>query len=209
MSVYSMTEFPLLAAPNGLPYLPQPELTIGSLTFHSFGALVGLAVLVGWRHGRTLARKRGLEDGQIFKLAAAALIPGFLGAALLDAVFYHPERLGEEGLLSAFRVSEGLSSVGGFLGATVGLWFTAGRLGLSRFCVGDLCVRALVMSWPVGRLACTLAHDHQGRLTEFPLAFEYPEAPVIISVSMNASSPPCLFFRWSSGWSAGAGTAPE
>lgn len=158
-----------------LPYFPQPVLEIGGLQFHTFGALVGLAILVGVRQGSWLAARRGISPTAVRSIAISALVPGFLGAAVADTLFYHPERLGSEGFWELFNVSEGMSSVGGFLGAALGILICLKIMGLSRLLVGDICVRAVVVCWPVARLACTLAHDHQGRLSDFPLAVAYPE----------------------------------
>lgn len=171
----TMHYMPTFAASWQLPYYAQPEVQLGPLTFHAFGALVGLAILVGVRHGAQLAAQRGLSPTLVRNVVISALVPGFLGAAVMDAVFYHPERIQEEGLSALFNLSAGMSSVGGFLGATVGIFFCLKIMRRPRLVVGDTCVRALVMSWPIARLACTLAHDHQGRLTDFPLAFAYPD----------------------------------
>ena len=170
-----MTCIPPFATNWQLPHYPQPTLVLGPFTFHAFGALVGLAVLIGVRHGTRLAAQRGLSSSLTRNLVFAALVPGFLGAAVMDAVFYHPERIREEGLSALLDLSAGMSSVGGFLGATVGILICLRIMRQPRLVVGGTCVRALVISWPVARLACTLAHDHQGKLTDFPLAFAYPE----------------------------------
>jgi phosphatidylglycerol:prolipoprotein diacylglycerol transferase len=171
-----MNSDPIFAAAGWqLPYFPQPELSVGPFTFHAFGALVGLAVLVGLRHGIHLARQRNLPPSLVRNVIFAALVPGFLGAAVLDTLFYHPESIQSEGFWMLFNVADGMSSVGGFLGATVGILICLKLMGQPRLVVGDTCVRALIMSWPVARLACTFAHDHQGRLTDFPFAFAYPD----------------------------------
>jgi len=40
--------------------------------------------------------------------------------------------------------------------------------------IAEVLLQALVVGWMFGRLGCTLVHDHIGRLSEFPLAIQFP-----------------------------------
>jgi phosphatidylglycerol:prolipoprotein diacylglycerol transferase len=42
---------------------------------------------------------------------------------------------------------------------------------------GRRLVQALVVGWVLGRLGCTLVHDHIGRRSEFLLAIRFPDGP--------------------------------
>jgi phosphatidylglycerol---prolipoprotein diacylglyceryl transferase len=157
-----------------IPYFPQPELHLGSLTFHAFGALVGLGVVAGLAFVYRRAAEMKIDLKDMRGAAWSALILGFWWAFALEIVFYKPELLRQEGPLVLFSVSHGMSSYGGFLGAFVGLLVYYGIRRRPWIRQADVLVQGIVIGWVFGRLGCTLAHDHQGRRTDFFLAFDYP-----------------------------------
>jgi phosphatidylglycerol---prolipoprotein diacylglyceryl transferase len=155
------------------PYDGPLALTLGPLHFPLFGLLVVTGVFVGHAIVLRLAAERRISLDVMRDAAAWAVGAGFVGAHLVDVLFYHPERLERDGLLALVRIWDGISSYGGFLGALVGVGFFFRRRRERWWTHADLLVQGLVAGWVFGRLGCTLTSDHLGRLTSFALAFSY------------------------------------
>lgn len=171
-----------------IPYLHVSDfsLELGSstLTIRPFGALVMAAIILGVVLTVRRAAKLGLDpilvDSYIWTMLAGA----FLGSRFVEATLYHPSGLvGRPWAL--LWVWEGMSSLGGFLGAVVGglAWsrLTIGPLRAAGFLrhvpvirrrpmpipllpYADLTSSVFPVAWILGRAGCTLAHDHPGRL---------------------------------------------
>jgi phosphatidylglycerol---prolipoprotein diacylglyceryl transferase len=160
-----------------IPYFPQPVLHLGPLQIHAFGALAALAVLVGGRVILLRAHRQSIPVEQMFQLCACAYLSAMVGAVLsklvLDnfpAIFLNPGH--------AFRANLGFRSVGGigggFLGALV--WCRWRRLSLFEAMRRlDIIAYAIPSAWMIGRLGCTLAHDHRGLFTTSWIAVQFPE----------------------------------
>jgi phosphatidylglycerol:prolipoprotein diacylglycerol transferase len=162
-----------------MPYIPQPELQIGPLTLHAFGALVAMAVLVGVTLVNRRAGREGLDLGITNRLVHWILGGGFLGAHLADRLVYFPaETLAHP--WSLLTIWEGLSSLGGFLGAVIGaaLFLRRERLHVEGWRYLDAIAYALPLGWFFGRLGCFLAFDHPGRPTTFVLGEKYLDGVV-------------------------------
>ncbi len=160
---------------NGMvPYFPQPELHLfGPITLHAFGALVALAVVVGC--GMTIARCRrnGLDPAVCNDLLGYVVLAGFVVAHLYSVLAYYPEEILQNPLI-LLKFWENISSFGGFVGGVFGLWLFFRVKGkpirtLDRWRYLDAIAFVFPFSWAIGRLGCTLAHDHPGTVTTFPL----------------------------------------
>ncbi len=176
-----------------IPYFRQPSLHLGPVTLYAFGSIVAVAVLAGAHLMLRRCRKKGLDDTVGENLLIHTLIPGFIVAHVYSVLAYYPDRLLREPLL-ILKFWENISSFGGFLGGVLGMaWFfafRAPRLGTEeRWKYADAVVFAFPFAWTIGRLACTVAHDHPGTVTTFPLAvsLESPEAQAYIRAFYEAA----------------------
>lgn len=156
------------------PYFEQPTLPLGPLTLHAFGLVVAIAVLVGVEVGRRRLKRARVSAAVADDLPMYVVVGGILGAHWFSLLFYFPEQL-ETDPLSLLRVWEDLSSFGAMLGGLVGVgWFLRRRQralsSRDRWVIVDVVVYAFAVALMVGRIACTLAHDHPGTITDFPLA---------------------------------------
>jgi len=157
------------------PYSGPDVVQLGPFSFQVFGILVATGVLVGhWLVLRLAAEKR-VPPAEMRNAAAWALGAGFFGAHLFDVFFYHPEKLSRDGVLTLFKVWDGISSFGGFFGALAGVAFYFARRRQAWWVHADMLIQGLVAGWVFGRLGCTLLNDHLGRLSSFVLAFDYPD----------------------------------
>jgi phosphatidylglycerol:prolipoprotein diacylglycerol transferase len=150
-----------------LPYIPQPQFSIGPITIHAFGVLVAVAMIVGMRFVRRHATREGLDPYVADRLVTWMLLAGFAGAHLVDRLIYFPRETWAEPI-RLLKFWEGLSSFGGFLGAVVGgLLFFRREPTLPRWPYLDAVAYGFPFGWIFGRLGCTLAFDHPGSETTF------------------------------------------
>lgn len=157
-----------------LPYIPPPEFHLFGATFHLFGLLVALGVLVGVRYTFYRAKKQKIPSQEMRSAVLWVLSFGFLFAHVFEILFYSPERIQAEGFLVLLKFWDEISSFGGFIGAIIGLMIFKLRLKKSVLPHVDIMVQGLVIGWIFGRLGCTLAFDHPGVPSDFFLAFHHP-----------------------------------
>lgn len=155
-----------------IPYFKQPSLELGPLTFHAFGALVVVAILVGSRYIQRRTDEQGLDPDVSYNAVTWVLVGGFIGSHLVETLIYHPEKLAKDPW-ALLKLWEGMSSFGGFLGSIVGI-----ALFLRKYLPGDQKWRYIdavawgfPFGWIFGRLGCTVALDHPGIETTFFLGF--------------------------------------
>jgi phosphatidylglycerol:prolipoprotein diacylglycerol transferase len=166
-----------------IPYFPQPEYHLfGPVTVHAFGAIVAVSVIVGWRMVVARTRAKGLDPELVQDLLSYVLLSGFVVAHLYSVLAYFPREAMEDPLL-LLKFWEDISSFGGFAGGLLGLWlffrFKARRVDAAgRLRYLDVIAYVFPFAWAIGRIACTVAHDHPGTVTAFPLGISLgsPEA---------------------------------
>lgn len=162
-----------------IPYYPQPVFHVGPFEIHAFGLLAAVAVVIGGRIILIRAHRRGIPAEQMFRFCfwvyVCAIIGAYLSKGVIDdwpAFLSDPMRL--------FREPAGVRSVGGigggFLAAIV--WCRFHKLSfyetMRRL---DIIAYALPFAWMIGRLGCTLAHDHRGFASTSWIAVNFPEGP--------------------------------
>ena len=163
-----------------IPYFPlrNLELPFGQ-KIDIFGVLSAAGVFLGaW-----LAAKEAREYGKVDDKPLRDLVPWAVGFGLFGGHFmhifgYHRELLSgltlPEQLGLVLRFWDGLSSMGGVLGALLGIFvfFRKEKIPLTPYL--DALALGTAPGWAVARLGCFLVHDHPGTLTTFPLAVDFP-----------------------------------
>ncbi len=165
-----------------IPYVVVSPFRLGPLTLQPFGILVAIGVLIGIALATRRAKKVGLEDRDIQSFIAWILIGGFVGAHVLDSLFYHPRELLAHPW-SLFTLWGGLSSFGGFIGASLGAlgwkyYTTRDAFSISaRYTIrlpvrrvtparltpyADVIMAVFPVAWIFGRAGCSVVHDHPG-----------------------------------------------
>jgi phosphatidylglycerol:prolipoprotein diacylglycerol transferase len=157
-----------------IPYIQQPGISLGPIRLQAFGAILMTAVLVGEALYRRRLRQVALDIDTGMALAWYILVAGFVGAHLFSLILYFPSKLAHNPLL-LFKVWEDVSSFGGMIGGALGavlyLRMHATTLSTStRWAYLDAVAFVAPFGWAIGRVACSLAHDHPGGVTSFPLA---------------------------------------
>jgi phosphatidylglycerol:prolipoprotein diacylglycerol transferase len=143
------------------------------LTIKPFGTLVAFGVYLGsvvaMRHGR----ERGVDDKRLSEFIFWVVGLGFVGAHVLDAIFYHPDHVARNPAY-LFMLWEGLSSYGGFIGAAFGVFFWRWRRKLSVLLMVEIIASAFPLAWVFGRMGCATVHDHPGMLSDAWYAVRWP-----------------------------------
>lgn len=152
---------------------------IGTLPIDPWFTLVCIGFVVGLEVARHRAIQLGLDVRDIVDGAVFTVLSGFFFGHVFTVVFYYPERLVEDGIMSILRVWEGFSSMGGFFGAVIGAsifykWIRP-RDGWRH---ADVIMYGFPFGWIFGRLGCFVVHDHIGAVTTFPLGMYFPEGAV-------------------------------
>jgi phosphatidylglycerol:prolipoprotein diacylglycerol transferase len=157
-----------------IPYLEIPPLQLGPITIQAFGALVLTSVFAGYFFGRRRADAVGIPREQLQDAVVWGLGMGFLVSHLMVLFVYEPHLLSSGDIKLILNPSEGMSSFGGFIGGVLGAWIGARKVENRRL-LFDVMLQGFVFGWIFSRLACSVAHDHPGVLTDFFLGMPYPD----------------------------------
>jgi phosphatidylglycerol:prolipoprotein diacylglycerol transferase len=161
-----------------------PELTIlpkgffagfpaTAFSIKPFGTLVAIGVYVGSILATRQGKRLGLDERVLASLAAWVVGFGFVGAHMLDVIFYYPGQILRDPL-SLFRLWEGLSSFGGFSGAVIGGFLWKWRYKAEILPYADVIASSFPVGWVFGRTGCSVAHDHPGLASNAWFAVQYP-----------------------------------
>lgn len=161
-------------------YVPLPFVGV-SLPIQPFGVLVAIGIVVGSRVADWRARRSGVPGETIRECVALTVPLGLLGGALLNVLWYEPDKAIAIGRAVRSWFSEGpssplpypgLSSFGGFVcAAAAGIWFRQRRR-VSLLVMADLSCFAFPFGWLFGRTGCFVVHDHPGAVSDFFLAVD-------------------------------------
>jgi len=158
-----------------IPYFPQPRLHLfGPVSLHGFGTMVAIALVAAWWVTTARCRKKGLDPERMQDMFGWVVVTGFIVAHLYSVLAYYPREAMENPLM-LLKMWENISSFGGIAGGMLGFWlyfrFKGSGVGFQeRIRYLDVIAYTFPFGWLFGRLGCTLAHDHPGAITSFPLA---------------------------------------
>jgi phosphatidylglycerol---prolipoprotein diacylglyceryl transferase len=155
-----------------IPFIRPAPIDLGLVDIHVFGILLATGVLLGSYLARRFADRHQMDDETLRWLGIRLIVIGFASAVVLDNLLYLKE-------LRPWEWKIGISSYGGIIGGFAGFVFVTRPLhGMNRLRWADLFTSGLVPGFMLGRVGCSLAHDHVGVATDFPLAVNYPEGAI-------------------------------
>lgn len=148
---------------------------IGVLPIDPWATLVCIGFVVGLEIARWRGIRLGLDTRDVVDGAVVIVLTGFVVAHIVTVLFYFPERLQTDGIMSILRVWEGFSSTGGFIGAVLGAWlFYKVYRPRDALRHADVICFGFPFGWFFGRLGCGVVHDHIGaEASWFPLAMDF------------------------------------
>jgi len=159
-----------------IPYfeLPQLNLPLG-LKIDIFGVLSAAGVVTGAALAARAAKRYWPGDDEPLKgVVTWAVLVGLIGGHFMHVFAYHPELLTARDPFLILRFWEGLSSMGGVLGALIGIFWYFHRIKQPVSPFLDALALGTAPGWAVARIGCFLVHDHPGIRTTFPLAVDFP-----------------------------------
>lgn len=162
------------------------------IEIHVFGILVGIGVVLGTWLAQKRATEKNLSPVIVGDLGLWLVITGFIMAHQVSLFAYYPDRVfGPNGSwLEVLKISSGISSFGGFLGASLGMiWFFnvdriviipkmlefRGGKGRPVLKYLDVMAYGFTVAWFFGRMGCFSAHDHVGLASTSALAVNFPD----------------------------------
>lgn len=174
-----------------------PPIAIGPIKLQPFGLLVALGILIGMALAARRAKHVGVDPRILQSFIGWTLVFGFIGAHVLDCLFYRPyDVLANPWLL--LSPWSGLSSFGGFIGAILGAlawkhyttrevlplgthWYV--KLPVRRpqpirlMPYADVVMAVFPVAWIFGRGGCAVVHDHPGARTAADAWFSVASGP--------------------------------
>jgi phosphatidylglycerol:prolipoprotein diacylglycerol transferase len=171
-----------------LPYIhPRPkeidlpgELPdwLDPLVLDPWQLLVIAGFFVGVWLSQNRARDWGLSIKEVTDLAFVMLVSALYMAHWFHVFLYdweeHKPESFSEFLPTLLNPFYGLSSFGGFVGAALGVIVWTRIRGIDLAAYSDCLVYGLTHGWFLGRLGCSLVHDHPGKLTDSWLGIDFP-----------------------------------
>lgn len=156
-----------------IPYFRPPAIDLGFTRIEPFGILTALGLLVATYIIAYAAKKDGKDPKPVQDFVLFGLLGGVIAGHLMHVLLYHPEEL-NKGIGQVFRIWDGLSSTGGMLGGTLGVWlyFKWKKIPLREYL--DAIAMGIVPGWAIARVGCFTVHDHPGKPTNFFLAVDFP-----------------------------------
>ncbi len=161
-----------------IPYFESPVLHLPfGQRLDLFGVLSAAGVGLGaWLAAREARRYWPGEDEPLRGVVTWAVLFGLYGGHFLHLFAYHPELLTMKDPLLVLRFWEGLSSMGGVLGALLGIFIYFRRIKQPLSPYLDALALGAAPGWSLARVGCFLVHDHPGVLTTSPFAVNFPVA---------------------------------
>lgn len=146
--------------------------SIGPLTVHGYGLMIGIGVLCCIFMGMKRAKKNGLSEDAVIDIAIWGLLAGFLGAKLLYVIVEWKRFLADP--LSVLG-SEGFVVYGGIIAGVLAAIIYCKRKKLVFLEYFDLCSASIALAQGFGRIGCFLAGCCYGRETTSFLGVVFPE----------------------------------
>lgn len=149
-------------------------LTIGNLTIHGYGLMIGIGFVAAYLMAESRAKKFGLDEEQLLPLAIWTIIWGFASAKILYFITIYDEILENPRLLLEF--SDGFVVYGGIIGGIFG-GYLFGRLHKLNFWkYFDLVMPSVALAQGFGRIGCFLAGCCYGAELDCPISIVFTDS---------------------------------
>ncbi len=153
-----------------IPYIHVPDYTlvkdlpfVGPLKLQVFGPLVAVGVVLGWKQCLKYAKDRDIDEFFFRDYLFWMLVFAFVISHWVSVLFYFPDQVRENPWV-LLAIWNGLSSVGGFFGAFIGMMYYLKKHKQPVIVYADATIFGLLVGWCFGRAGCSLVHDHPGQI---------------------------------------------
>lgn len=138
-------------------------LTIGSVTIHGYGLMIGIGIVVALLVGDFRAKKKELDGELIYGLTLTTVILGFLAAKILFIITEWKDFLEDP---KRFITGSGFVVFGGIIGGAITIWAYCKwkKMDFARYL--DLMIPSVALAQGFGRMGCFLAGCCYGKRTD-------------------------------------------
>lgn len=137
-------------------------LSIGPITIHGYGLMIGIGILLAFFLAAKRAKKKGLSEDDLYSIGLVCVIFGMLGAKLLFCIIDFKSIL--QNPLSIFS-GKGFVVYGGIIGGTLAAFLYCKKKKLDFLRYFDLVMPSIALAQGFGRLGCFLAGCCYGKET--------------------------------------------
>lgn len=141
----------------------EPPVLGSPLKLQPFGPLVATGVILGWHQCLKYAKVKDIDEVVFRDYLFWMLVSAFVISHWVSVIFYFPDQIKEDWTV-LLKIWNGLSSVGGFFGAFVGMTVYLKLKKQPIIVYADATIFGLLLGWCFGRAGCSVVHDHPGRV---------------------------------------------
>lgn len=138
-------------------------LTIGPVTIHGYGLMIGIGVMVALLMGDYRAKKKGLNGDLIYGLTVTTVILGFLAARILFIITEWSDFVKNP---MAFITGSGFVVYGGIIGGILTIFGYCKWKKMDFLAYLDLMIPSVAIAQGFGRIGCFLAGCCYGKETD-------------------------------------------
>lgn len=151
--------------------------SIGPLTIHGYGLMIGIGVIVALFWSTKRGEKRGINEDNVMSMLLIAVIVGFAGAKVLyiitDWQYFLRDPLGALG-------SEGFVVYGGIIAGLLGCYIFTRRKKIDFMDALDVFMPPVAAAQGFGRIGCFLAGCCYGKATDSVFGVVFPGSTVAV-----------------------------
>lgn len=147
-------------------------LSIGSITIHGYGLMIGIGFIVALLIGSYRAKQKGLDPDVVSSIAILLISCGFLGAKLLYIIVEFEQFIADP---ISILGSEGFVVYGGIIGGALSATIYCRRTKIDWRSYFDLLMPSVAIAQGFGRIGCFLAGCCYGRETDSIIGVIFPE----------------------------------
>ena len=140
-------------------------LTIGPVTIHGYGLMIGIGVIAAYLTAEYRAKKLKLDPDQVFSLVIWCLIFGGLGSKLLFCLTTLDQILADPSFL-LHSLANGWVVYGGLIGGVLGGFLFCRHKKINFLSYFDLALPSVALAQGFGRIGCLLAGCCYGQETD-------------------------------------------
>lgn len=138
-------------------------LTIGPITIHGYGLMIGLGVMAALLLGDYRAKKFGLNGDHIYGMTFSAVIFGFVAARILFIITEWKNFLANP---MQYLAGAGFVVYGGIIGGALTIYIFCKIKKIDMLAYLDLMIPSVALAQAFGRVGCFLAGCCYGRETD-------------------------------------------
>ena len=145
-------------------------LTIGPVTVHGYGLMIGIGVAVALLLGDYRAKKKGLNGDLIYGLTITTVILGFVAARILFIITEWENFLQNP---MSYITGSGFVVFGGIIGGLLTIYGYCKWKKMDFWAYLDLMIPSVAIAQGFGRVGCFLAGCCYGKETDSPLGITF------------------------------------